>query len=138
MEFSQQFLIDMALNASGYLLAGLLGMVVYAMFRKGRAAPSATPSHEEAAADEKATPPEPSGESRKLEFIRLGQGPDKISLAASSVPESGVENSARRRDRAETMRVARSMLKAGASHEQIRRVIPVSEAELSLLSMSKS
>jgi hypothetical protein len=137
MELSQQFLIDMALNAGGYLLAGLLGMVVYAMFRKGRATTATSPRHEEAEND-RPTRAEAGGESRKLEFIRLGQGPDKISLAASPGLEGGVDNSARRRDRAETMRVARSMLKAGASHQQIRRVIPVSEAELSLLSMSKS
>ena len=134
MDLSQQFLIDMALNVGGYLLAGALGIVIYSMFRRRKPAVAAV--DERTGVDVESAEPTPVKENptRKLEFIKLGTGPTSTPTAARQVTESRSE----RRDRADIIRVARTMLKAGATHDKIKRVIPVSDAELSLLSMSKS
>jgi hypothetical protein len=50
----------------------------------------------------------------------------------------GGANAAARRDRADIIRIAKEMMKAGATAEKIKGVIPISEAELSLLSIGKN
>jgi hypothetical protein len=135
MELSQQFLIDMALNVGGYLLAGALGIVVWSLFTRRK--PAVANAIEEVSVDEaQAGRTNEAVESsiRKLEFIKLGSASEPKPTATREASEGVAE----RRDRADIIRVARTMLKAGATHEKIKRVIPISEAELSLLTMSKS
>ena len=140
MEISQQFLIDMALNIGGYLLAGALGIVIYSLFKRRTKVAVKSESDPLPAND---TPPQAtatgsSEDGHRLEFIKLGEKPGRVSPNTNPSPGAAAEDIARRRDRAETIRVARTMLKAGAPHEKIKRLIPISDAELSLLSMSES
>lgn len=140
MEISQQFLIDMALNVGGYLLAGALGIVIYSFFNRRK---KVAVAYENGPVPAAGTPVEPpatgSGEEgHRIEFIKLGEKPDQVISTPDPGPAAKAEDVARRRDRADTIRVARTMLKAGAPHEKIKRLIPISDAELSLLSMSKS
>lgn len=139
MELSQQFLIDMALNVGGYVLAGALGIVIYSLFNRRKPA-VATVSDQSTSVTVDTAEPAPVRESsvRKLEFIKLGSIPDVAATTARPAVREVVKGVAERRDRADIIRVARTMLKAGATHDKIKRVIPVSDAELSLLSMSKS
>ena len=69
-------------------------------------------------------------------FILEHQSEDTGRTPAESTPRTGPNGE--RRDRSEIIRIARTMVKAGASDEKIKRLIPISDAELSLLSMSKS
>ena len=139
MDISQQFLIDMALNVGGYVLAGLVGVVTYSMLhRRRRSTAPADVAPIEVPAPETTSQPTGETESRRIEFIKLGEHQSEATgrTAAESTPQTGANGE--RRDRSEIIRIARTMLKAGASDEKIKRLIPISDAELSLLSMSKS
>ncbi len=139
MEVSQQFLIDMALNIGGYVLAGLVSVVIYSLLHRHRqstAAAEITP----AVTPERQPVLQPAGEreNRRIEFIKLGERPTvaEDNSTPESLPQAGTTGD--RRNRTEIIRIARTMLKAGTSDDKIKRLIPISDAELSLLSMSKS
>lgn len=139
MEISQQFLIDMALNIGGYVLAGLVSVVVYALLQRKNEPPTAAQVAVEDVPEQKPRPlTSRDGDNRRIEFIKLGERATAANEIGS--PESPPNAAAvgDRRNRAETIRIARTMLKAGASNDKIKRLIPISDAELSLLSMSKS
>ncbi len=139
MDLSQQFLIDMALNVGGYVLAGALGILMFSMFKRRKEVPvpvKSEPTSEMTAVSGDAEPVV--GEKRRVEFVRLGQQDvaERSRITRTDTAETAVVGD--RRNRTETIRIARTMLRAGASAEKIKRVIPISDAELSLLSMSKS
>ncbi|UCG61016.1 MAG: hypothetical protein JSV52_11900 [Candidatus Zixiibacteriota bacterium] len=139
MDISQQFLIDMALNIGGYLLAALLGIVIYSLFnRRKKVAAVACDEPTTANGDTPAASVETEVVPRKIEFIKLSEESDPTPNASGHARRPTAGDVSRRRDRADVIRVARTMLKAGAPHDKIKRVIPISDAELSLLSMSKS
>lgn len=132
MEISQDFLIDLALNIGGYVLAGALSVLLYSIFMRKKNAPAPVPTTSVPPAETISADIEPPVQTRRIEFIRLG---DK----AEDEPKVSRETSTgtARRDRAEIIRIARNMLKAGAPIDRIKRVLPVSESELALLDMSK-
>ena len=139
MEISQQFLIDMALNVGGYVLAGALGILLFSMFRRRKEVP--VPVNSEPTLEETPAPDGAGtvvGERRRVEFVRLGRQDIAERSTVKTTDTTGTASVGDRRNRTETIRIARTMLKAGASAEKIKRVIPISDAELSLLSMSKS
>jgi len=134
------FAIDMAVNIVGYLIAGTIGVMIYRLFRRG---PRVT---EESLASDSVGTPEYAGVARpstaqavtnRVQFIRFGErkAPQTESQAPRLTSSDGGVN---RRNRTEIFRVARSMIKAGATHDSIRKVLPISEAELSLLSTNNS
>ncbi len=139
MDISQEFIIDMALNVGGYLIAGAISVLIYSLFAGRRKNVAVAQSSEPIAAEQQAIASTVAEtEKRRVEFIKLGH-----ENATGSAPEGKSESmrettSSDRRDRAEIIRIARGMLKAGATNERIKRVLPISEAELSLLSMSRS
>jgi hypothetical protein len=138
MDISQEFLIDLALNVGGYLLAGVLSVVLYTFVNRKKAAVEATePTTAEPVATTTETV-EPPSEKRRVEFIQLGE---KTTETARPNPQPPMEESSTtvgRRDRTEIIRIARNMLKAGASNDRIKSVLPISESELALMDMSKS
>jgi len=138
MDISQEFLIDMAVNMGGYVLAGLISVLVYALLHRRRR--SAAPDVNPVEVHEHESEPQPASEkvNRRLEFIKLGERPDAAANEDSLESAPNTVATGDRRNRAEIIRIARTMLKAGASDEKIKRLIPISDAELSLLSMSKS
>jgi hypothetical protein len=133
MELSTEMWIDVALNATGYLTAGALATVMYSLFRRRPA---------------KATL---SADGRQSVEQRESHGYDELSLAANNLEYvefgHGTEHHAegtingesvtRRRNRGEVIRLARQMVDAGTPEEKIRDLLPISEAELSLLSLKK-
>jgi len=137
MDISQQFLIDMALNIGGYVLAGLVGVVVYSLLHRRReSALAVETAPAETLAPEEVPKAPGTTENRRLEFIKLGERSEKVDIDTDPGSSNAVAGD--RRNRSEIIRIARTMLKAGASEEKIKRLIPISDAELSLLSMSKS
>ncbi|MEW6412650.1 MAG: hypothetical protein AB1483_09285 [Candidatus Zixiibacteriota bacterium] len=137
MEISQEFMIDMALNIGGYLLAGAVSVLIYSLFAgRKKSAPVAEPvqtAEVTPPADEVISTPT---EKRRVEFIRLAHENATAADIETRAVRAEQPHGGDRRDRAEIIRIARSMLKAGATSERIKRVLPISEAELSLLSMS--
>ncbi len=134
---TSDFAIDMAVNVVGYLIAGTIGVMIYRLFRRdkgtaGQNTASVALEPTLAAAQPRAHQVTPS----RVQFVRFGERKEASREAepVMTVTEGGVS----RRNRSEIIRVARSMIKAGATYESIRKVLPISEAELSLLSSNNS
>lgn len=135
MDFSQDLLIDWALTAGGYIASGLLAVVLYSMFRdvvNGRqAAVKPVPRFDvEPAAGERVSRPK----------ITLTRGPEEAaptpqqeSHTLSTYNRNLLAQEGYRRNRTGAIRVARELIRAGASSEQIKAVLPISEAELNML-----
>ncbi len=135
MDISTLMLTDIALNLIGYLAAGALAVLIYAAFRRDRRqAATSQPAGEEVA---EAPAPIRRPERSKVEFVRLGEEADP-SAAITGENLHAVDNPQFRRDRSEIFRVAHRMLDAGASQDRIRLVLPISEAELALLNLTRN
>jgi hypothetical protein len=129
MDGLQDQLIDISLNTLGYLIAGLLGMVIYSIANNRRSAgatasqvPKPSPSRAKASA------------AADVEFLNLRQlqnSSSRDSKAAKSA--TAPSNTSSRRDRTEVIRIAREMVKAGTSTEMIKRTLPISDGELALI-----
>jgi len=141
MDFSQEFIIDWSLNVAGYVVAGLLSVALYSLFNRTKksASLSAPDRITETLAHDTAMPsPRTFSSNRKIEFVKLGESAPNNTRRNDT--ESNPENltGAIRRNRSEVLKIAREMLNAGATHDKIRNELPVSETELSLLSMNKN
>lgn len=136
METSQEVIIDAILNAVGYLAAGGLSIVIYSIFRGRRkvaslAGGSGSETHDDVP-DRIASLPE---EARRVEFIKFDKPPGDSDHANNVFTgHAGAMTAASRRNRVEVIRLARKMIEAGASADNVRSVLPISEAELALLS----
>jgi hypothetical protein len=134
------FAIDMAINIVGYLIAGTIGVMIYRLFRRGPRTAEESPASASIEAPEQARVARPStaqAVTNRVQFIRFGErkAPERNNPTPQLTSSDGGVN---RRNRTEIFRVARSMIKAGATHDSIRKVLPISEAELSLLSTNNS
>jgi hypothetical protein len=129
-------LIDIGLNILGYLIAGALGMLIYSTFHRKSEAPAVTPVTPAPITEKPAA--ESAEGKRSLEFVTFRK-PDKAETAEVTAPAESKPQVDRnkRSDRAEVIRLARGMIKAGASGETIRRTLPISEGELALLQIGK-
>jgi hypothetical protein len=125
MEFSPDMMMDIALNAVGYLAAGALSVVIYVLFTgRGRRADASAyaPSGSTAAESARAGGVDDGG--RSVEFVRLSQ--QRTEAARPAYMEQ-------RRNRVEVIGRARRMLDDGVPTEQIKKSLPISDAELALL-----
>ena len=134
MPINNQMLIDLALNVAGYLAAGALSLVMYSTFRRSprsaapretaapRPAPSAGPTVS-MPAGANLTP-----DARGMQFVGFGE---------SSRGETGPQGTSLRRNRVEVLRLARGMLRSGATDAEIKAALPVSDAELAVLTYER-
>ncbi len=142
LDLSQEVLVDFFLNVVGYLAAGGLMLIVHSLFlaRKQRryALSSASDiSPNPSSSQDMPTTKRPAPE---MEFIRLDDAgsshlshePHTTQTRSSSSSFTGAH-----RNRIEVVGLARKMIEAGASAEKIRAVLPISEAELALLSSER-
>ncbi len=128
-------LVDAALNVVGFLAAGGFFLVISSMVRDRQARKSTEtvvaekPSVTEAAA--------PAVEGRtSLSFVSLAserRGRKPETKETPPTPTETAEESMRR-NRAEVINLARKMIAARESREAIAGKLPISEAELSMLS----
>ena len=121
-------IVDVGLNALGYLIAGGLGVLLHSIVLQRR--PKASAAAEAATATgslETSTAASDPGEG--IEFVRLGTEPP---TEAASLPNSA------HRNRREIIRLAREMLEAGTAGEQIKKTLPISQSELALLKNASS
>lgn len=147
MELSQEMLIDLALNAAGYLIAALLGVTLYSIctHKKRQStvtttekAPVTSPVQTEQAdlLQKELSEPETL---RKMEFIKFGSTPvmSPESVKKPVQPKTAnLQNS--RPTKVEIIKLARKMLSAGAPTENIKKVLPISDAELALLQLNNN
>lgn len=151
MDISQELLIDTGINMAGYILAALLTALLYSMISNRKKNETVENRNVLPNAEGKFTETvnvsrEESEQSEELEFVQLGKmkvapkGETAVSgynKVADNYTEQNKRSSSRR-DRSEIIRVARQMLKAGASQEIIKSVLPVSDEELALLAYGKN
>ncbi len=139
MDVSQDQLIDLALNLIGFLAAGGLLMIVASMFgRRGNKQPvtdTAETPHTEAPVIP-AAPAESEEDNSDLQFINLSQSSATPEKETPAPEEQGPAGGVTRRNRSEIIRLAREMIEARRSTEEIAHSLPVSEAELAMLSQN--
>lgn len=140
MEISQDMLIDIALNAAGFLLAGLLGVTIYSMFKRtpktvkviesesvGNGLPKEAPSQQAVVSSQNTVSTE-----KKVEFINFGQKKKETTKRKEGISGNS------KRNRSEVIRMANAMLAAGNEPEQIKKVLPISDTELALLKLNNN
>ena len=139
MELSQEFLIDMAINAGGYLFAGIISIIFYAMMTKKKVSPvfeeviSETQKTTQSMEQPHATNSSPE---RKVEFIAFGHEQTEPAVIQKNQETVNSSEANGRMNRREVINLVKKMLLAGATHDKIKRILPVSESELALLSLN--
>lgn len=128
--------MDLFLNMIGYLAAGALVWAVYPMVASRMKRHTAAPTRPEI----QPSPPLPVQQPAVApQFMRLHEAtPQAETFTVADekpVERSSVLRPSERRDRVDIIRIAREMLRAGADNRRIQQVLPVSEAELALLTM---
>ena len=137
MELSQDLIVDVALNVAGYIAAAGLVLTVFSLFKKshGATVPAPTEAVVTVPAPKVPKPARTAGIGAKMEFLKLSGN----SSASAGEPKTETEDKpdSGRRDRSEIIRVAREMLKAGATIDKITSILPISQAELAMLSAGR-
>ena len=138
MDLSQDILMETILNIVSYLAATGLLLTLYSLLRGRKKAASVSTTYNLKSTDNKSgRSRNASSEQHRIEFIRLGEQPDNAdntSTGKARPKDAPMTMAASRRNRIEVVRLARKMIEAGAPAERIRAVLPISEAELTLLS----
>jgi len=135
MEVSQQMVIDMILNTVGFLAAGGLSVIVYSAFRGGKKGSlHDSGSSLKIPGDGPGRNGNQAEEVRRVEFIKFAN-PSRDADYSNNVSSdhAGAMTASSRRNRVEVIRLARKMIEMGASADKVKSVLPISEAELALL-----
>lgn len=139
MEVSQEQLIDMGLNIIGFLAAGGLLVIVSSAFRgrgKGRAAIVAQPTVATDTPTESV--PATNTDDSDMEYVSLVPTGSIEKVESPTEAMVGNGSGIKRRNRSEIISMAKEMLQARRSTQEITDSLPVSEAELALLSQSNN
>ena len=143
MELSQEFLIDMGINAGGYLLVGLMSVFIYSLFQKKKTKIKIDETVDEVTFSQPKQQNSPVAEStehqsgKRVEFITFGSETKNARLQTEPVKRMQTdENINGRMSRKEAINLAKKMLVAGATPEKIKKVLPVSDSELALLTLN--
>lgn len=139
MDISQELIIDVALNAAGYLTAALLSIVLYSIFIRRNTSPGGIATQPAAEVPVPTTSEGSPRSTNSSEFIKLGSESSQSGshFRPKSTTSPSTTSRAGRRDRSSIVEIATKMLKAGAGVDKIKDVLPISEAELSLLKQSQ-
>lgn len=133
MDISQEMLIDLALNVLSFLVAGMLSVVIYSMFQKGRKKDKKVSMNE---TFEKITLPRREGEiiddRSPAEFIQFKGIDNKNTRNINSR-----DRVARFNNRDKVLQSALEMIKQGVSESDIKAALPISSAELAVLGLNK-
>jgi hypothetical protein len=135
MDVSLDQLIDVGLNVVGFLLAGGLILTLSSLLRRRdqsglRTAGSGGKAVKVADVQEADISRTPAG----MEFVRLSDGLDRKSPNPKDSGVSAPVAEKTRRNRAEVIRMARKMLAESRSPSAVAGDLPISEAELAMLS----
>lgn len=145
MELSPQFLIDFSINLGGYLLAAILGGLLYRLVNRKPAPATAmvTENNHTAASmamvnlEEK---PVAAKNDTKMDFISFTKtAPEKTNNAVDEIDDLIVAPPKKNanRNRKEIIQLSSKMLNADFSNDRIKELLPVSDGELALISLSK-
>lgn len=138
MEVSQEQLIDLGLNIVGFLAAGGLLMIVSSVMRGRKQRKLATAESPGVAAREAApTDTTSDKDNPDIEFVSLVPKDPVEKDGSPGGVQPAQAGPIARRNRSEIIKMAKEMLEARRSTEEITESLPVSEAELALLSHNR-
>jgi hypothetical protein len=143
MDFTWNQIMDVALNVAGYLAAGSLAVLVYRMANRSPAKEPPSPvlaTNPTLPLEQYAAPERPTDlRDPRMQFVSLaGETPAQTPDSPSASPTKPKPRPATHRQRAEVIKLARQMVAAGATNENIQKVLPVSETELALLKLGNN
>lgn len=145
MELSPQFLIDFSINLGGYILAAILGGLLYRIV-VGKPALATAP--EKVIETQPMAPPavepiveeKPKSAKTNMDFISFTKSvPQKNESPADELDDliATPPKKNPNRNRKEIIQLATKMLNANFSNDRIKELLPVSDGELALISLSK-
>ncbi|MCH8027822.1 MAG: hypothetical protein IID63_06835 [candidate division Zixibacteria bacterium] len=132
MDFSNQLLIDTAIIAAGYIFAGAFSVLIYSVATKRhREVQLVNFLPEEGEIKEKKV--EGSNPKNQFEFVRFDQS--KREPAREPLPEKTdyLKSGRLQRNRLEIIQQAKKMMSSGTAAAEIRKILPLSEAELEFM-----
>lgn len=142
MELSPQFINELLINFGGYFIAGVLGALFYAVIfsrRKAKTATVASTANITASQTTQENINSTSSINSDMEFIKLGENKSRLpEQVQSNLSENRKTIGSRRQNRLEIINLAKTMLKTGATIDNIKKVLPVSEAEMNLIKMNNN
>jgi len=121
MDSAMNIVWDTILNAIGYMSAGALSVLLYSMIKRRLAQSQAETTKQKQPSQSAPAPAKKEADGPK--FVTFKSSTDRKDRSTDY-----------RRDRIQVIGQAREMILAGESSETIRRALPISEAELALLS----
>lgn len=137
MGFSPLQLLDIGLNFAGFLTAGILTFYVYHWISTSRQGRAAGRSNVAAASTadvvSAAAPGRPERKMPEAQFVRLV---DTDALNSPDTP-GGLRGEYRVRDRKEILEQAREMLAQKKRSATVQKILPVTEAEITLIKQSQ-
>ena len=129
MEISNDLLIDVALNAVGFVLAGFLMTVIYSMI--GRKDKVARNSQVSTVANSNPASAQANGRAgAKIEFIDFHSKGNSAAKSVVTNESQAGRSSQFQRNRMEVIKQATEMLKNGQMTQDIRRYVPVTDSEM--------
>jgi hypothetical protein len=131
MDVLNEQVIDIGLKMIGYLVAAGLGMLLHSVIAQRRRSASALIEARETMAGPHQSASTP-GLDVQFVDLRRRQG-DALPSRTHPLGNRPTLKTDGRRDRLEIIRLARQMLQAGTPAELVRRMLPISDAELAFL-----
>jgi hypothetical protein len=132
MDFSNGLLIDTAIIAAGYILAGAFSVLIYSVAtRRHREVQLVNFLPEEGEIKEKKV--EGSEFKNQFEFVKFDQS--KKERSREPLPEDidYLKSGRLQRNRLEIIQQAKKMMSSGKAAEEIREILPLSAAELEFM-----
>lgn len=132
MEISNELLINTAMNAAGFILAGALSVLIYSI---------ATKRHREVQlinflpedTERDSEPQKTSRSEPRMEFVRFDNRNDEQPVVQRKEATTVSNNGRLQRNRLEVIRQAREMMDSGRATAEIRKILPLSGAELEFM-----
>jgi len=132
MDFSIGLLIDTAIIATGYIFAGAFSVLIYSVAtRRHREVQLVNFLPEEGEIKEKQV--ERTEPKNQFEFVRFEQSKEEPTREPLEEKTDYLKSGRLQRNRLEIIQQAKKMLSSGRAAEEIRKILPLSAAELEFM-----
>ena len=132
MDFSNALLIDTAIIAAGYIFAGAFSVLIYSVVtRRHREVQLVNFLPEEGEIKEKQV--ERTEPKNQFEFVRFEQSKKEPDSEPLEEKTNYLKSGRLQRNRLEVIQQAKKMMSSGKAAEEIRKILPLSAAELEFM-----
>jgi len=133
MTIPSDLLINTALNIVGYVSAGALLILIYSMFKSSTKSGEKAPSINEVKSVAIMAEAKIDSSDHRIEFVDFQNLRRAAGELAGNDEQTAAPSSRFQRNRLEVIKQAREMLNAGKSVNDIRRRLPIAEAEMHMI-----